>query len=225
VNTDDTLRWFDELEKRATQIRASQTGEHDVWSSLFAEMHTAVAAVFPPSHVIPTRWQDAVDRASSINRGNRVELPELRVASELIGTFQAAHRLLKDGRLGRLAEAVRAETVGECITQAATLASSGYPVAAIVLAGGGLEMHLKGLCVRFALMWPGEGSIAKYNQALAQARNSGTQNIVTSSDTNLIEAWAKNRNEAAHSPATFSRQPVEVQLAIEGIRQFLSRTE
>jgi len=95
----------------------------------------------------------------------------------------------------------------------------------MVLAGGALETHLRNLCARFGLTWPGEGSIAKYNQALGQARNLGTQELVTSSDSSLIESWGKDRNEAAHTPATFSRSATDVLAAVEGIKQFLARTE
>jgi hypothetical protein len=74
-------------------------------------------------------------------------------------------------------------------------------------------------------VWPGDGSISKYNQALAQSRNQGGQSIVSSSDTNLIESWGKDRNEAAHSPTSFSKTKEQVQLTIAGISQFLARTE
>ena len=95
----------------------------------------------------------------------------------------------------------------------------------MVLAGGALETHLQNLCVRFSLSWSGNGSIDEYKKALNQARNQGKQSLVTSSDSSLIESWGKDRNAAAHKPTTFTKTPQEVQLTIDGIRQFLARTQ
>ena len=46
------LAWFESLEQRFTETRASKTGEHDVWSALYTEMRSALETVFPPSHVV-----------------------------------------------------------------------------------------------------------------------------------------------------------------------------
>lgn len=48
---------------------------------------------------------------------------------------------------------------------------------------------------------------------------------MTASDADLIESWGKDRNKAAHSPTDFTKTTQEVRLAIEGIRQFLAKTE
>src|SRR5687768_977065 len=126
MDVQDALRWFDELEKRVVELRASRNAELEASSALYGEMHSALESIFPPSHAILRRWEDAIDRAKRINRGNDVQTPESWVSRELEGTFQAAHRLLKDGRLHRLADGIRAETVGQCLNQATALVALGY---------------------------------------------------------------------------------------------------
>src|SRR5262249_26104420 len=123
------------------------------------------------------------------------------------------------------ADGIRAETIAQCLDQADALARGGYVASAMVLTGGALETHLYNLCERFSLSWAGEGSISKYNQALGRARNQGTQNLVTASESNLIDSWGKDRNDAAHDPINFKKPKSAVQHAIEGIRQFLARTQ
>jgi hypothetical protein len=225
VNETAILEWYGQLLKRATDLRAAGGAEPRAWATVFSEMHVALESVFPSSHAILRRWQDARLHGEKKIRGHDTELPERWVADEIIGLFEAASNLVKEGHLRRLADGIRAETIAHCLNQADLLANGAYFASAMVLAGGALETHLANLCIRFSLSWTGDGTIAKYNQALGQARNQGTQSMVTASDSNLIEAWAKDRNAAAHTPATFAKPAEEVLLAIQGIRQFLARTE
>jgi hypothetical protein len=145
--------------------------------------------------------------------------------SDLIAIFRTAHRLLQDGHVRTFADTVRAETIMQCLDQAEILLAAKLTVPAMVLAGGALETHLQNLCVRFGLSWSGDGSIGKYKQALDQGRNQGKQSLVTSSDTSLIESWGKDRNTAAHTPTAFTASLQQVKLTIDGIRQFIARTE
>jgi hypothetical protein len=225
VNETATREWYEQLLKRATDLRAANSSEPRAWATVFSEMHVALESVFPSSHAILRRWEDARLHGEKKVRGPNTELPERWVAEEIIGLFEAAHSLIKEGHLRRLADGIRAETIAHCLDQAELLANGAYLASAMVLAGGALETHLANLCSRFSLSWTGDGTIAKYNQALGQARNQGTQNLVTASDSNLIEAWAKDRNAAAHAPATFAKPAEEVLLALQGIRQFFARTE
>ena len=219
------LTWFEEIEKRVTETRTLKTGEHDVWAAIYAEMHSALDSVFPPSHAILRRWEDAIARAKQIPTGNRVQTPERWVRDELIGIFRTALALLKNGLIRSLADGVRAETVAQCLDQAEALGRTGYAAAAMILAGGALETHLRVLCIRFKLSWQGDGSIGSYKQTLDQARNQGTQSLVSSSDSSQIESWGKDRNEAAHTPANFAKAPQQVLHMVEGIRHFVTRTQ
>jgi hypothetical protein len=219
------IAWLEALNQRFIDTRAAKNGEHDVWAAIWSEMRTALESVLPPGHVVLRQWQDAVVRAKAVNRGNRVEVPENWVGDELVGLCRTAISLLKDGHLRSLVDGIRAETVAQCLDQAELLVRAGYACAAMVLAGRGLETHLRNLCLRFGASWQGNGSIAAYKQALDQARNSGRQTVVSSSDSSQIESWGKDRNDAAHTPATFAKTVQEVSLAIAGIRQVLARTQ
>jgi len=225
VDEKTALAWFEALDQRFTETRASKTGEHDVWSAVYSEMRAALDTVFPPSHVVVRQWDDAVARAKKILSGNAIQVPEHWVSGELVGIFRTSLSILKNGYLRSLADGIRAETVAQCLDQADVLARAGYAAAAMVLVGGGLETHLRGLCVRLGCSWQGNGSISSYKQALDQGRNQGRQATVSSSDSSQIESWGKDRNDAAHSPATFAKTPQEVGHIIEGVRQFLGRTQ
>ena len=143
MDENSLLTWFEQIGRRIIDFRASPTGENDAWASLFTEMQTALESIFPQSHPVLRRWEDALSRGKQSQRGNRLQTPEKYVSQELMGTFEAAHRLLQDGHARRFADGIRAGTIAQCLEQAETLAGNGYAVAAMVLAGGALETHLR----------------------------------------------------------------------------------
>ena len=134
--------------------------------------------------------------------------------------------LLEGGHLRALADGVRAETVGELLDQAEQLVDDGEPVPAAVLAGGALETHLRHLCDRAGVLGGliGHGNIDKYKSLLDVARKNGHE-VITKGDGKLVTAWGDDRNIAAHNPTKFGKGGPEVKLMIEGIRQFVARTE
>jgi hypothetical protein len=83
--------------------------------------------------------------------------------------------MLRAGRLSSRVAGIQAETVDEVLEQSAALNSDKHTVAAAVLAGGALETHLRHLCLRAGLSWPGEGSIEKYNSAAGKACKAGRE--------------------------------------------------
>ena len=191
MNDQSLLIWFEQIVNRLIDFCSSPPTGNDVWAALFAEMQTDLESIFPQSHAVLRRWEDALSRVKHTKKdalGVHLQTPERYVSDELIGIFKAAHRLLQDGHAQRFADGIRAETIAQCLGQADALVMTGYAVPAMVLAGGALEMHLQNLCKRFSLSWTGDGSISKYNQSLGTASNQGIQSLVTASDFNLIEA-------------------------------------
>lgn len=69
----------------------------------------------------------------------------------------------------------------------------------------------------------GDGSISKYDGAIAKARNDGTTTVYSVTDGKLVTAWGGIRNEAAHTPAEFNRSVDEVRRMIAGIRELMAR--
>jgi hypothetical protein len=143
---------------------------------------------------------------------------------DAIGIFRAATRLLKDGRIGSLLDAVRVETEDELLDQATALLNAGHVIAAAVIAGGALETHLRHLVTKNSLEVKGDGSISKYDAAISKARNDGTASIYQATDTKLVTSWGGIRNDAAHEPTMFTHSKETVQRMIDGIREFISRT-
>ena len=141
----------------------------------------------------------------------------------MLGVIQAAWQQLRDNRLSSILDAVRVETEDELLDQALALVSA-KQLAAAVIAGGALEAHLRHLVAKNALAIAGDGSIGKYDAAIAKARNDGTASVYAVTDSKLVGGWGGIRNDAAHDPGAFSRSPEEVRRMIESIREFISRT-
>lgn len=221
MTEDDLLVWFRDLDRRSSLVPRDSDGfylDRDAGAWL-VEAESALGAVFPSGHACRSQWRqifDAIDR-------QRIGLRNHSALEAAAGAFRAALSLLESGRVRSLLDGIRAETVSEVLDQAIVLVSASHGVAAAVLAGGALETHLLHLCQRNGLTWAGDGSIGKYDGAIAQARNAGTLEVYGITDSKLIGGWGGLRNDAAHSPTTFARAPSEVRQMIEGIRQFIAR--
>lgn len=137
------------------------------------------------------------------------------------GLFDAGRKLLLEGRLESLVAGVQAATIEELLEQADDLLARKYIVAASVVAGGALETHLRHLCDRHGIAISGDGSLSKYNDALAQARNAGTE-ITSKTQTALVKGWGGIRNDAAHDPSAFAHDAGAVRSMIDGIRSFMA---
>ncbi|XXF78881.1 hypothetical protein P2318_03740 [Myxococcaceae bacterium GXIMD 01537] len=230
MNIKEAIAWFDEIAQRKigqnarAGVRNALTGgavyeyEHGEAVRWIAEAESALKAVFPPSHSLVRRWDVILEST----KGQPHLLSVDSVVHSARGLFDTAHSQLKAGRVAGLVDAIRAETIGELLEQAEALTSRNYLAAATVIAGGALESFLQHLCVRNGLSWAGDGSITRYEGALAQARNAGKE-VVSATDGKLITGWGGMRNDAAHNPGAFSRRADEVRLMIEGIRQFVAR--
>lgn len=219
MRVDEQVKRF-EVIAAARPVRNGPVAADEVkW---FVDALSAIESVFPPNHTIRRVWQEHVSRGRTYHPVRPVP-PEFYVAEELAGVFASALGQLRSGLLTTLSEGVRAETAAELLVHADGLRGAGHQVAAMVLAGGALETHLRTLCVRHQLMVVGPSSIEKLNQALAHARNNGTQTI-SAVDTKQVTAWGDDRNAAAHRPTEFAKSADEVGLIIEGVRQFIART-
>jgi hypothetical protein len=216
----DCLVWFLELEGQFLVLRSQVSegcfdlpGAHG-W---LTEADSLIYAVLPVDHVCAKDW-------SSFEAPIRCGNTETYCWDRLFAIFQAAHRLVRHGRLGSFIDLIRAETEGELLDQASELIKNGALSAATVMAGGALETHLGRLVSRYGLPIKGDGSISRYNDAISQARNSNQRVSLTSADGKLVTYWGDMRNLAAHKPLEFRKSEQEVELMIHGIRSFISRT-
>lgn len=187
-------------------------------SAVITEGQAAIEALFPPHHAVSRRLSAALNQKSS--GGGTIPLDHHSVFEAAVGSLEAGLRIVDSGGITTVLEAVRVQTVSEVLDQAEALLP--HAIAAAVLAGGALETHLLHLCQRNALTWQGDGSIGKYDGAIAQARNSGAV-VYQAEDSKLITGWGGVRNLAAHEPTKFNYQAADIQLMVQGIRQFVAR--
>jgi hypothetical protein len=229
----EAIAWLQALSIRGQAIPSADAPKDSAWrhrgeaTAWLAEARTALHAVFPANHPIVREWEAIFERAKTYKlMANQLALSEPYANvhfDQAVSVVQAAWTILKDGRMQALIDGVRAETVSEVLDQADALLTANHALAAAVLAGGALETHLLHLCVRNSVTWPGDGSISKYDGAMAQARNTGTVTVYSATDSKLIGAWGKIRNDAAHDPTNFTRTVDEVRRMVEGIREFMAR--
>ena len=110
------------------------------------------------------------------------------------GALIALRDSVKSGYLESIESRLTANVHDDLLEQARTLLTANYHVAAIVIAGGVLENHLRKLATDRGLSWSGSGSISKYNDLLKE--NAYPQPIWR-----RIQSVADVRNDAAHGNA------------------------
>lgn len=211
---------WDDMRRTRTETSG---GENTVESAMqwFASCTAAIDDVFLPSHAIKRHWDAITARYAA----NPSYLYADSFTDEARGVLRAGLALVVDGHAESFRDTVRCETENEFLEQASVLCGkAGWEAAGAVLAGGALETHLQALCVRAGLAWKDDGSIAKYDGAIAQARNGAGPVVYNAGDTAAVKSWAAIRNEAAHRPTEFVRTAAEVRTMIDGIRQFIERT-
>jgi hypothetical protein len=224
----EILAWLKKLSERGTSLPIDQ-GNNEYYRDItaatewLAEVETALHSVFPSGHPILASWQRYLERVR-VSSWPDNQPHTSRNIDQAVGIVRAAGSVVNDGHLRSVLDGVRADTVFEVLDQATVLLREKYLVAAVVLAGGALETHLRHLCERNALTGSGDGSIGKYDGAIAQARNTGTVEVYKATDGKQVTAWGGMRNYAAHDPTKFKGTNDEVGLMIAGVRDFLART-
>jgi hypothetical protein len=239
----EAIAWFDDVARLETDgigegigvLMHEGTLEADTIEAAkwMAQAESAINAAFPVGHSIRSRWDAIVGSYDSDQYRSAAE--HLTASGTVLaarGVFNAAHEMLRDGRLGTLFDGVRAETVVELLDQAEALLAKGWVAAATVIAGGALENHLRHLCTRSKCVPPGPGSINAYRDELAKQRTSNNE-IISAADGDLVGAWGKMRNSAAHDPVQFVPSDPravaglrkDIELMVKGIRLLVARTE
>jgi hypothetical protein len=171
----------------------------------------ALADVFPERHAARVTWE----RLIQSNAGKYINpcLDQLR------GIFNGAAELVRQGYVGTLIESIQAETLVELLDQADDHLAQGSLIAAVGIAGGVLETHLRHLIDRHNLAVQGHGSIEKYNLLIRKE----AKEIYSLGDQKQITAWGHTRNLADHEPLKFNNSKEEVLLMLQGIRNFLNK--
>ena len=198
------LTWLGRLVKDAETLVSGQgVYRAEALEAWRAECEDALRSVFGPNHHIVERWR-------GFGGNNR-----LGAVNSQMGVLTAAYRLVAEGRLKSLYEEIRTATILDVLADAEELLRGNYCAAAMVLAGGALETHLRRMCDSRNATPAGHGSISKYADVLKKA------SAVTATEHKDITAWGGARNDAAHNPSGFVSTPETVELRITCIRQFI----
>lgn len=227
----DALKWLGDLTtdmpvaaaKTLVPGDTQYTRNDEVEAALLAwhaEASQALEACLPVGSTIRSDWKAA--STWQVSTSGWAPHPIGDVRHRLKAVLEAAHKLIANDRLTSFEHEIQANTVFEVLDQARYLRDNGYLVAATVLAGGALETHLGHLCARHGITPAAHGSIDKYRTAIDQARKSGFD-IVSLTDTKQVNGWGGRRNDAAHSPTTYSATDAEVTVMIDGIASFISK--
>ena len=220
MTASDILDWFESLHQELSSLPPFGKQLEAPWHFWLIKAQSALEAAFPPNHPCRRAWENAergLINLSPLDQLNRVGL--------LWATFQSARQILREGRLGSLIDAARAETEWELLDQANKLLEDGYLAAATVIAGGALETHLRHLVSRYGLTIEGSGSIGEYGGTICKARKDKKKKIaVSATECKYITAWGGLRNDAAHRPLEFPSDAKQVDIMIQGIRNFIART-
>lgn len=224
MNAQELIAWFKEIEAKASRVpqnsssnrRAYTTGEVKSYNSALAtgwivEASSAISEVYNLNHPLRKQWDVAAQHKWRFNKSG---------FEQLVEAFRTATRMVEQGRVQSLADTLRADSESDLLDQATDLNDNGHRAAATVIAGGTLEMHLRHLCEKNNLSWTGNGSISAYEVAIGKERKNGNE-ILSKSAGKQVTAWGGKRNDAAHSPGTYTAPKEAVQIMIDGIRQFI----
>lgn len=217
-------KWFEEIAASVPRegIQAG-TGTSPEATRFLPEAESALAAAFPPNHVLHRQWEKVKGMVQTPNFDPFARNDAFYL---LVGIFDSGHAQLKAGRRGNFTSIARSSAEDDLLGVASELLDASFHAAGAVTAGGALEVHLRWLCVSRGVKWEGKDQIEPYKAALERAEKAATGAGITTTDGKLVTAWGGLRNDAAHKPDEFAkvRTVEEVRAMITGVREFIART-
>ena len=142
--------------------------------------------------------------------------------------LDALRRDYEKGQVKTFEHLVHASLFEDLLLQADALRAGGYLMAAAVVAGAGLEEHIRLMAAatgaipiqtadRRGRMRPREASALR-DELYSRA------GVITAGERTELQAWTDIRNEAAHNlPAFQARTDGDIERMIEGVREFIIR--
>lgn len=193
-------------------IRVNSPTDAHAW---LTRCQAALEDIFPLGHAVRRRWEALVGAET-------FDAEDARDTERAAGIMLGALSLVQDGYLSTFRRGVLAESVMELLDAAGDHVEQDHLVAATVIAGGALESHLRHLCEKAGIPTENVRGITALDGEIGKARKAGNE-VYTVAESSQVKTWAIRRNEAAHTPLLFQRKRVEVQLFVDGIRQFVSQ--
>lgn len=222
MNAQKLIAWFDEIEKADVPLEPQKRAYywlHEIPKVVawIADASSAISEVYTRQHPFRSQWEAAIQLKPKEIYADLAIQERFSIIRSL---FSRACAQVRSGRVQKLADTLRADSESDLLDQATDLNDKGHQAAATVIAGGTLEMHLRHLCEKHNITWTGSGSISAYEGAIAKERKTGVV-VFEKSVGKQVTAWGGRRNDAAHSPGTYTATKEVVQLMIDGVRQFI----
>ena len=133
MDIQETLKWFEKLSAVKIEKIDKMTYKGSDAAKWVALAETAVRSVFPTQHTIVRRWDVAL---GAIAKSGVVIFEQVYYVDGVRAVFDAAHELLREGRLRGVLSGIQAQTIDEVLDQAQQLVAEHCVLAAAVLAGG-----------------------------------------------------------------------------------------
>ncbi len=141
----------------------------------------------------------------------------------IMGVVQSLYADIENGHLQSVSELIHGEVFSDFLEMADYLLTEGYKDAAVVMAGGTLEAHLRKLCIKNSIpidIQTSNGTQPKkadgMNADLAGA------SVISKLDQKNVTSWLDLRNKAAH--AQYSEYTKgQVVLMTASVRDFITR--
>lgn len=172
-------------------------------SQSLALLHT----VFGPDHTFTQNFE-----SSTTAHGE--PMPYVNFVQQGMGVLNAANEDFSKGWTWTFKEKLHADVFDDFLEMAEHLKNDGINEAAIVLAGGTLEEHLRQLSGKNNL--PVENSAAKMNDALWK------KGVYSKPTWRHLQGWYDLRTEAAHGTKR-THTDADVEDMIKGIRKFIDQ--
>lgn len=144
-----------------------------------------------------------------------VPIAQLHYVEGGMGVLNGAAEDFRRNWIGSYPERLRADVFEDLLEVAEHLLGEGFVDAAVVSAGGALEVHVKKLAQKYGVPL---GRVATMNQALWREKGAYTQ-----PEWRSVDSWYDLRNAAAHQDENAPRSAPQVQLMIAGVRDFIVR--
>lgn len=177
---------------------------------IYASLVAAIERLAPAG---TTYYDSAVAAIKHYGANNKAAIPVL------VGICKALLTAYKSGYLHKIEDLIHADLFADFLDMGEYLLREGYKDAAAVIVGGVLEEHLRKLCLRHSI-----GITTTKGPKKADAMNAdlAKQNVYNVLDQKNTTAWLDLRNRAAH--AKYGEYTLDqVQLALQGIRDFIAR--
>jgi hypothetical protein len=183
---------------------------YEVTTALITQMSATISRLAPKTSQYLENFELLLKRVGGTNA---VSVPHL------VGMLTALREAYDKGYLHTIEELVHADLFADFLEMAEYLVSENYKDPSAVVAGSVLEEHLRNLCQRNTIPIDVAGKPKKAEALNTDLASNGAYSKL---DQKSVTAWLDLRNKAAHGHYNqYTKEQVE--LMIQGIRNFLSR--